>query len=419
MKADQDSEPATSGRLLTRGHPLALAAVRRAITRGRAPHAILLIGPRAVGKTTLAMDLAAGLLCLAPEPATRPCRLCAACRKVEHGNHPDLHRLQPEGAGGQIRIGQVQALVTDLALLPMEGRVRVAIVESAHRLNPDAQNALLKTLEEPVGEACIVLCADDPATILPTVASRSARFRLGPVPVREITTLLVDRGLADASRAAGLAAASGGLPGVGVALSRSPDAALIRDRMARQIADLLGTDRRTRLDAASSLMADGAALDAALSGGIAWDDPTDDAEAPPRPLRRRSPANAATARPAARRPPPAERRRAALQVLATWRDVGRDLAVVVGGARARIRQLDLLEELESAAPLVEAGQLTLFLDRLDGLSAAIDAYASPELVLDELLLRWPRTEAPVGGGSPATAVGVTGRHAPLPHSVDR
>ena len=105
---------------------------------------------------------------------------------MEHGNHPDLHRLAPEGAGDQIRIGQVQTLVTDLALMPMEGRVRVAIIEAAHRLNPDAQNALLKTLEEPVGEACIVLCADDPATILPTVASRSARFRLGPVPAGEI-----------------------------------------------------------------------------------------------------------------------------------------------------------------------------------------------------------------------------------------
>ena len=71
----------------------------------------------------------------------------------------DRARRAPATRSG---IGQVQALVTDLALLPMEGRVRVAIIEAAHRLNPDAQNALLKTLEEPVGEACIVLCADDP-----------------------------------------------------------------------------------------------------------------------------------------------------------------------------------------------------------------------------------------------------------------
>ncbi len=75
---------------------------------------------------------------------------------------------------------------------------------------------------------------------------------------------------------------------------------------------------------------------------------------------------------------------------------GRDLAVVVGGARPGIRQLDLLEELDAAAPLVERGELVAFLDRLDGLGAAIDAYASPELVLDDLLLRWPRTGSGVG-----------------------
>jgi len=82
--------------------------------------------------------------------------------------------------------------------------------------------------------------------------------------------------------------------------------------------------------------------------------------------------------------------------MTTWRDVGRDLAVVVGGARAGIRQLDLLEELDAAAPLVVGDELVSFLDRLDGLVAAIDAYASPELVLDDLLLRWPRTKAGVG-----------------------
>jgi len=351
-----------------------------------------------VGKTTLAMDLAAGLLCIDQDPAARPCRACPACRKVEHGNHPDLHRLVPEGAGEQIRIGQVQSLITDLALMPMEGRTRVAIIESAHRLNPDAQNALLKTLEEPTGAACMMLCADDPTTILPTVVSRSARFRLGPVPIADIAALLVDRGLADASRAAGLAVASGGLPGVAVALARSPDASLIHDRLARQLIDLLTADIRTRLDAASSLMADGAVLDAALSGETPADGATDQDVPPPTP-RRRAAAAPAVASKGPKRPQPAERRRAARRVLTTWREVGRDLAVVAAGARPRIRQLDLLEELDAAAPLVDSRELLAFLDRLDGLVAAIDAYASPELVLDDLLLRWPRTAPPVRAAS--------------------
>ena len=297
VRAETDTVPATSGRLLTRGHPLASAAVRRAIRRGRAPHAILLVGPRAVGKTTLAMDLAAGLLCLAPDPAVRPCRLCAACRKVEHGNHPDLHRLQPEGAGEQIRIGQVQALVTDLALLPMEGRVRVAVIESAHRMNPDAQNAL----------------AQDARGARRRCVHRALRRRSGHHPAHghePIGTIPAgpgagqghrgrcswSGGLADAARAAGLATASGGLPGVAIALSRSTDALLIRDRLARQLADLLGADARTRLDVAASLMADGAALEAALAGQPP--DAETDGEPPAAAPRRRTASTSVIPRPA-------------------------------------------------------------------------------------------------------------------------
>ena len=103
------------------------------------------------------MDLAAALLCTGAVGADRPCRTCRGCRMVEHGNHPDLHRLEPEGAGGQIRIGDrqhpepgtVRGLAVELALLPVEGGARVAIVRDAHRMNDDAQSALLKTLEEP------------------------------------------------------------------------------------------------------------------------------------------------------------------------------------------------------------------------------------------------------------------------------
>jgi hypothetical protein len=138
----------------THGQPAALDIVARAIVSERPPNAILIAGPERVGKTTLALDLAAGLLCLADDPTERPCRGCMACRKVDHGNHPDLHRLSPAGAGGQIRIDQARSLIVDLALLPLEGRFRVAIVAAAQRLNPDAQNALLKTLEEPPAGAC-------------------------------------------------------------------------------------------------------------------------------------------------------------------------------------------------------------------------------------------------------------------------
>ncbi len=188
---------------------------------GRPPHAILLGGPASVGKTTLAMDLAAGLLCLAQSPADRPCRACRGCRLVASGNHPDLHRLAPGGPGDQVRIDPIRTLVADLALLPVEGGARVAVIERADRMNEDAQNALLKTLEEAPAGVVIVLCADDEDRLLPTIRSRCARLRLGTVGIREIEQWLTERGIVDPPSAARVARLAGGRPGLALAYAQA------------------------------------------------------------------------------------------------------------------------------------------------------------------------------------------------------
>ena len=102
------------------------------------------------------------------------------------------------------------------------------------------------------------------------------------------------------------------------------------------------------------------------------------------------PAAAESPAASARAPAPAERRRALIRLLETWREVGRDLAVAACGAPAGVRHLELLEELSRAAQGLPAQDLVRFLERLDGLAAAVDAYANPELALDVLLLGWVR-----------------------------
>ena len=355
------------GRFRTRGHASALSRLARYVESERPPHALLVLGPRGIGKTTLALDLAAGLLCLADDPTARPCRACPACRKVVAGHHPDLHVVEPDGAGEQIRIGQVQELISDLALTAMEGRFRVAILVAAQRLNLDAQNALLKTLEEPGPRTCLVLCADDVAPLLPTVLSRAVRLRLAPLPVDDLSRLLASEGWVDPSRARALAVASGGCPGIAITLAGRPEALMARDRIARTLLALATADRRTRLAAAADLVTDGAALDAALRGVVA---------------------------PGSARLEPVERRRAVLAVIDTWRWLGRDLAVAAHGQGRGVRDLDQLEELLRVASASDGGTLRRFLDRLDGLMLAIESYANPELTLDALLLAWPRPAAP-------------------------
>ena len=259
---------------LTVGQPAAVAAVH-AMVAARVPHAVLLTGPASVGKRSLALDLAAALLCTGAVGGARPCRACRACRMVEHGNHPDLHLLEPEGPGGQVGIGGkdgkrgVRDLVTELSLLPVEGIARVAIIGDAHRMNDDAQSALLKTLEEPPSGTTLVLCADDEERLLPTVRSRCARVRLGTVGARDVERLLASRELADPPTAARLARLAGGRSGLAVAYAAAPGAEAVRNEITRTLIDLLGQGRAARLLAARDLLARAATLASLLAPAAA------------------------------------------------------------------------------------------------------------------------------------------------------
>jgi DNA polymerase-3 subunit delta' len=355
---------------------------------GPTPHAVLLVGPASVGKTTLAGDLAAALLCAAPDPAERPCGACRPCRLVAAGNHPDLHRLGPEGPGGQVLIGDarearaargVRDLLRELSLLPVEGGARVAIVEGASQMNEDAQNALLKTLEEPPAGVTIVLCVDQEEILLPTVRSRCSRIRLGPVGPRDIEGLLGELGLADAPTASRLANLAEGRPGLAVAYARVPEAVAIRDEISRSLLDLLSAERARRLAAGRDLLGRARDLSDALDGSIeasstgsiaSGEDEADDA----------GPARVA----------PAVRRRAARQLLAVWRDVARDLAIVGLAGPRSIRDTMLLDELVAASARVTPDAVGAFLVKLDEIAEAVAGNVNPELAIDVAILAWPR-----------------------------
>ena len=410
----------------TRGQPRALAEVDSMIL-GRAPHAVMLVGPGSTGKTTLALDLAAGLLCNDPDPGARPCRVCRGCRQVASGNHPDLHRLAPDGPGGQIRIGKasdpepgtVRHLIGELALLPVEGGARVVIVEEAHRLNDDAQNALLKMLEEPPAGVTIVLCADDEECLLPSVRSRCVRVRMGAVGGREIERWLGELGVADAPRAARLARLADGRPGLALAYARSVDAERLRGEIARGILDMLAVGRQARLVAVRELTKSAAALDAALDSGRGNLSATADEGTAPVTNRGRKgkAAKAAAADPgeaaaaaadeaAAPKLAAADRRSAAAALVSIWASVGRDLAVARAGGVKRLREMELLDELPAIAPAVSAATLASFLTQLAAIDRQLDENVNPELALDVLALSWPHIE-PTAGAPTAGAVGPT------------
>jgi DNA polymerase III delta' subunit len=388
----------------TRGQPAALAAASAVIGEGGG-HAVLLVGPAGVGKTTLAFDLAARLLCTAAPADARPCRTCRACRLVDSGNHPDLHRLAPDGPGGQIRIGErsnaepgtVRGLISSLALLPVEGGARVAIVEQAHRMNDDAQSALLKTLEEPPAGVTIILCADDEERLLPTVRSRCARIRLGPVGLRDIEAILGEQRAADPPTAARLGRLAGGRPGVALAYAGAPQAVVARAEIGRTLLDLLDAPRERRLTVVRQLLAEAAVAASLLapSAPAAAPRPRSGRPTPAEPIVDETSETTAAPDPTAdgastRRASAAERRRAAAFLVEIWRAVARDLALVQLGGVQAIRDPALLDDLTAAAGGLAAGASAVFLDHLTRAGELLESNVSPELVADGLVLAWPR-----------------------------
>jgi len=159
-----------------RGQEEAVAALRRAAAEGRVPSAWLFLGPHHVGKRTAALALAQALNCRAG--GADGCGACPPCRKIAEGVHPDVLTVRPDGQF--IRIAQVRAVTDALGLVPAEARRRVVILAQADRMNAEAANALLKTLEEPPANTLLVLCAERTAALPETIVSRCVpvRFRL-------------------------------------------------------------------------------------------------------------------------------------------------------------------------------------------------------------------------------------------------
>ncbi|HET8542310.1 MAG TPA: AAA family ATPase [Anaeromyxobacter sp.] len=192
----------------------ALTPLRSALRRGTLHHGYLFGGPEGVGKAMAARLLAQAANCEGGEPAGAgfrddPCGACGPCRKIAKGIHPDVIVLHEERVmakagtwepkGGRtpskdVVVDQVRDVVDRrLALKRFEGRHRFVIVDPADAMNPQAQNALLKTLEEPPEDTTLVLVAASPDSLLPTIRSRCVRVAFGPLPADAIAPRLEER----------------------------------------------------------------------------------------------------------------------------------------------------------------------------------------------------------------------------------
>ena len=197
------------------GHQGQIELLRRAVDRDRLHHAYLFAGPDGAGKRTVATALAGAVQC--SEGGADACGACPSCRCIDDRNHPDVHWLEQRKGKRDITIEQVRELQRELVLHRFNGKKKIAIIDSLTLLNLHAQNALLKTLEEPPGDSLLLLIAGSTGGVLPTVLSRCLRLRFSPLTVEQAAAVVARRRDIPEDRALLLAAVSYGSLGKALA----------------------------------------------------------------------------------------------------------------------------------------------------------------------------------------------------------
>lgn len=329
------------------GHRWAVELLSGAIAAGRVSHAYLFTGPQSIGKTTLARAFAQTLLC---ERENRPCGECLACRKVLHDTHPDLRIVEP-GYGSDVTksgreepkslgIDAVRTVTTDAALSPFEGSCKVFLIPGAEAMTVEAQNALLKTLEEPPPAVVLLLCALRAESLLPTIVSRCQVFNLRSLPAQMVSEALQKRWGVAKERADLLAALSGGR--VGWAVTAGQEEKILKDRE-EIIEELASVPRRDRLER--------------MKIAERW----------------------------ARQPEETQER------LEMWLGWWRDLLLVHNGfdASGGIRNLDRRKTLEEEARRYSVAQIAGVIDALERTVAQVERNANLRLALEVLMLDLP------------------------------
>ena len=176
------------------GHERIIEVFRRSVRAGKVSHSFIFEGPPGCGRRKTALALIQAIFCRSVDDDA--CGVCPSCRKVASGNHGDIHFVEPLPDKRDISIDQLREIQRELSLRPYEAPRKACIMEPAERMSINAANSLLKTLEEPPGNAIIILLSENADMLLPTIRSRCQLIRFSPLSPENIRLLLVRNGMA-------------------------------------------------------------------------------------------------------------------------------------------------------------------------------------------------------------------------------
>lgn len=252
--------------------------------------------------------------------------------------HPDLMVIQAENQGGTLKVDQVREARRSLALKPYQSKYRVALFLRFQEANDSAANALLKTLEEAPSYAILILTAENPEQLLPTIVSRCEVLRLRPLPVKAIESFLKERG-AEAAQANLIAHISGGRPGYALSLLQNPENLALRNEILSQLQSLLSASRLEKFSYAEKLARDKVGL---------------------------------------------------RNVFLLWLSFWRDVMLRTGDASIPVANVDHIRAIDSLAKKIDLAQARCVVSDLERALSQLDANVNARLLTEVLLLDWPK-----------------------------
>ena len=242
------------------GHKNISTFLQKSIVNNSLTHAYLFLGAEGIGKFHVARAFGKTLLCES-ETEARPCGKCSNCQQIDKGIHPDFYVLEREVSEttgktkNNITVNQVRDLQEKIGKRAFLNSYKIVIIKEAEALNPEASNALLKTLEEPTAKTIIIIIATSKENVLPTIVSRCQKFNFLPLTNLEIEEHLLKNG-ANQEEARKLAAFAGGRPEVAIHLfSEKENSAKIKE-FNLEICDLVNKGLKERFKFAEDMADD-------------------------------------------------------------------------------------------------------------------------------------------------------------------
>ncbi len=329
------------------GHDWAVNLLQHQVLNGSIRHAYLFVGPKGVGRRTLALRFAQSLNCSAqPKPGVA-CLACRDCRQIEVMAHPDLSLLTPEEGHKDILIDQVRALQHTLSLAPYASAYRIALLPDFQRATNQAANALLKTLEEPSDRVVLLLTASVLEALLPTIVSRCEVIRLRSSSIPDAQIFFIKKMGLSEEKANLIAHLSGGRIGAGKRLIEDADSFDHRRMVLDNLFTMLPAAVYDRFTTAEKLTR-------------SYD----------------------------------QARKNVGETLPIWLSFWRDVFVRASGADVPLVNIDIEPQIVSAASSLDVHTArSLVIDHEQALQQ-MDAYVNVRLLVETLMLKWPKLTLP-------------------------